>query len=380
MTMQKLLKTISLVTLFLVFFSLSAQNTIPKMISAKRIKPVDFEGRGYNLTLPDADANNIYCGIINPVLEKYQRLPLKEFSIWQYIVEGNNPAMLKIHAYRYPDSESFIPLHFEKKDSKTTLYALQAGKLTQVEFTESVVRKRELAGLANGIKIIKADNSEHQIELAYISESPQRSWVLAQYNFKSKTFSQKVLQDVPRNKSDTTLPLFIKDGILFITSDPVAKKSVIYKTDRQGNYLKSSAELPLYSTTLVLGVDDLITCGGEHNRSEYYYIYVLNSELKVMLNFDFLRNYYDGKPERFINQLCHVKQGFISQQTYFTNNGDYFTSVYMGGTGGGGGGPSMNKSWGIGIKLIAEKTIVAMSLTLHADGVVRPNCTVRNFN
>jgi len=341
----------------------------------------DFEGRGFDLTQPDADENSIYCGIINPVLEKYQPLPQKEFSIWKFVEEPGLVSMQKIHGFQYPENENFIPLHFRKTNSETVLYAVQGNKLLWMEFTGKVVRKRELAALDNGIRVIKAEVLEDEIMLVYIAEDRSRNWKLAEYDFRTKAFSQKVLKNVPCVASDTSPPLITKDGICFVTTDLERKTSVITRTDRQGSVIGTSQELHLTTPMLVQGVEGLITCGGQYSRYNCFYVYVLSSELKVMLNFELISNSYDDEnvSAKYINQLTHTKEAFLVQRTVFKKDGDYHTYIYRGGRGGGSGGGSQYKSWGIGLHQISEHNIVSLGISLHPFGVVRPNCAIRSY-
>ena len=184
--------------------------------------------------------------------------PQKEFSIWKFVEEPDFTSMQKIHGFRYPEVENFIPLHFSKEISETVLYAVQGNKLLRVEFTGKVVRKQELAALDNDIRVIKAEVSKEKILLAYIAKGQPRNWILAEYDIHTKVFSRKVLKRVTCAAADTSPPVITKDGICFVSTDTDSKISVVTKTDRQGNFIAKSQELPLTSPMLVQGVDGLI--------------------------------------------------------------------------------------------------------------------------
>ena len=103
-----------------------------------------------------------------------------------------------------------------------------------------------------------------------------------------------------------------------------------------------------------------------------------------MLNFELIgRSYDDEKPyTSYVNQLTHTKQAFYLQRTVFRKSEDFMTYIYKGGIGGGssGGGSSNRNSWGIGFHQISERNIVSISLTMHAFGVVRPNCIIKYYH
>lgn len=381
--MKKQMVFLLTVILLLSCLVLPAQkNLTPTLQRVKRAEAADFEGRGFNLTQPDADADNIYCGIINPVLEKYQPLPQKELSIWKYVEEPGFVSISKIHGFKYPENENFIPLNFSKTNSETILYAMLGNKLLKVKFKKGVSQKRELAVLDNDIRVIKAEVLEDKILLVYITEGRSRTWTLAEYDIRTKAFSQKVLKSVPCAVIDLTLPVFTKDGIYFVNTDKNKKTSVITRTDRQGNVIGTSQELHLTSPILVQGVEGLITCGGQYSKYDCFYVYILNSEMKVVQNFELISNSYDDEnvSAKYINQLTNTKEAFLVQRTVFQKDGDYTTYISKGSRGGRSGGGGQYKSWGIGLHPVAENNFVSLGISMHPLGVVRPNCIIRYYH